>query len=73
MVLTCNFQQGLYIPTTRRQQLRQKNKNKNKKTKNPVGLVGKNKKIFTYITLICTFLCRFARLRRENANFYLKL
>ena len=71
MVLTCNFQQGLYIPTTRRQQLRQKNKNK--KTKNPVGLVGKNKKIFTYITLICTFLCRFARLRRENANFYLTL
>ena len=73
MVLTCNFQQGLYIPTTRQQRLRQKNKNKNKKTKNPVGLVGKNKKIFTYITLICTFLCRFARLRRENANFYLTL
>ena len=73
MVLTCNFQQGLYILTTRRQRLRQKNKNKNKKTKNPIGLVGKNKKNFTYITLICTFLCRFARLRRENANFYLTL
>ena len=44
MVLTCNFQQGLYIPTTRQQRLRQKNKNKNKKTKNPIGLVGENNK-----------------------------
>ena len=59
MVLTCNFQQGLYIPTTRQQRLRQKNKNKNKKTKNPVGLVGKNEKNFhvhhTYLYISLPF------------------
>ena len=40
MVLTCNFQQGLYIPTTT---ITSKKQKQNKK-KNPVGLVGKNKK-----------------------------
>ena len=47
MVLTCNFQQGLYIPTTRRQRLRQKSKKKKKKKKDPIGLVGKNNNKFS--------------------------